>query len=1501
MVDKSVASTRKRLPLLQQKWGFIILLLGGILTILACKTVDKTNHQQIENSIHENVLPLFKRVAERFSLYVYGVQEARTAVLVGGGRYVTHEDFYRFGLTLDLEQGFPGSRGFGFVRRVPQQDVAAFLDDARADRNDDFTLQEFAANPQERFILQYMEPYQISTNHAVVGLDLGSEPRRRAAAIDAMLSGEARMTVPIELKLDQTKAQNSFVIFLAVYRGGQIPVTEEARAAACFGWLIAPLELHDVLGDIAPDPSLLDFQISDLANNPQPFYHIGNSDGLFPIERDIAILGRNWRFHAGVTPKYLSRLQLISVPMTAALGIIFTALGMLAILLFNVYSTSRRSLAQEQTKLRAIVESSADAIIGKTIDGMVMSWNSGAEKIFGYSAQEAIGRPLKQLILPKRLYAEEESILTKLRQGETVEILESVRHHKDGHEIPVSCTLSPIFTEDAQVVGVSKTMRDISKQKAADAKIRELNSNLEQQVAQRTAELAELNLLFETVISAASEFSIIATDTEGVIRLFSHGAERMLGYRAVDIVDVETPIIFHVAEEVNARAEVLSAEFGQPIAGFDVFVFKARNLASDQAEYQEWTYIAKDGHTFPIRLVVNAMRDEQQRIIGYLGIASDVTKEKAAKAALNAANDKLWATTQTLITASRTAGLGIWQIEYGDYSVVWNDKMYEIYHLQATDEPMTFERWAAMLHPDDVEHVLEVVNTASEENVEYDVAFRACLEDGAERYIQGAATIECDAEGQPLRMIGINIDITEQRLLNQRLIEAKDSADAANAAKSMFLANVSHEIRTPMNAVLGMLQLLLKTPLQQKQHDFVTKARIAATSLLELLNDILDYSKIESGKLELDPHPFDFNALMQHLAVVMSSSLRDKPIELLFDFDERLPPHLMGDELRLQQVMINLLSNAIKFTEQGEVVVRLKVKQLTAKQVTFELSVTDSGIGISPEQQQRIFEGFIQAEASTTRRFGGTGLGLVISKRLIALMGGELQLKSALGEGSCFYFDLTLAINHEIDWQPQQLGGQPKVLVVDDNDMARALATASLERLHARVDAVADGEAALHQLRQAEMAGEPYDCVLLDWLMPKMDGLAVAESAFEQLAPSALPKFILISAANHEDLPSLSESCPIDLVLSKPVTSAQLAQAVTDVLYGINPKPLALVEDHWGEGLTGLNILLVEDNSFNQAVAMELLSGEGAKVTLAVDGLEGLHQVREYGEDFDVVLMDMQMPKMDGLSATRLIRQDERFKQLPIVAMTANVSQQDRDSCLAAGINAHLAKPLDFPEVVATIQRLTSCQRADKKPTIKRQEHDRLTQILQRFGGNQRLYAKLLESFKRSFEQLLQALQVASEQHQWALVQTTLHTMKGSAGTAGLTELYDAILAKESALKHAAEQDKASLLGGAVAAFALLAQQEYQDLHELMQAHQSNKEVNDEQAATSPPLKVLVAELRSCLQAGNMKAIELVEQLAERLDGALAPQLSQLQQLTENLEFEQALLCLAELWSAYEA
>ncbi len=541
--------------------------------------------------------------------------------------------------------------------------------------------------------------------------------------------------------------------------------------------------------------------------------------------------------------------------------------------------------------------------------------------------------------------------------------------------------------------------------------------------------------------------------------------------------------------------------------------------------------------------------------------------------------------------------------------------------------------------------------------------------------------------------VGFRIDITE-------LVKATEAAVAASRAKGQFLANMSHEIRTPMNAILGMLKLLQNTALSRQQLDYTDKAESAAKSLLGLINDVLDFSKVEAGKMDLDIHPFRIDRLMRDLSVLLAASVAGKHLDVLFNIDPQLPEVVLGDPMRLRQVLINLGSNAVKFTATGQVVVAVRLQSLQDDLASIEFSVTDTGIGIAPNHQGRIFDGFSQAETSTTRKFGGTGLGLAISQRLVRLMGGELGLYSKPGQGSSFAFVLQLTsvtdTATELQVAPRPSESVRSVLVVDDNPVAADLTLRMIRSWGWPCEWASSGAQALVILEQRSGQGTPIEVIYLDCQMPDMDGWETAHRV-RQREPgthAVKPVIVMLSAHGRESLAQRTqqEQERIDSFLVRPVTASMLFDATVESQLSHTQdvqKPKA-----GGRRLDKLRLLVVEDNLINQQVAEELLMAEGALVSLAANGKLGVEAVAAAQPQFDAVLMDIQMPVMDGYAATKVIRQELGLTQLPIIAMTANALASDRLECLSAGMNEHVGKPFDISHLVSVIARMLNGNQA---------------------------------------------------------------------------------------------------------------------------------------------------------------------------------------------------------------
>ena len=1464
------------------------------LTALVTGLVHQNNRQHLQHALVDATERAADAVTKRIELYQYGLRGARGAVLASGENGISRERFLSYSKTRDVTQEFPGARGFGFIRRVPAQQQDDFLARARADGMPDFQIRQLSPHDGERFVIQYIEP--VENNRQAVGLDIASESSRRSAAMAAMASGEVRITGPITLVQATGNPLQSFLILLPIYRGSLTPDTVEARMAKGIGWSYAPLLTEEVLQGLKLDREGLHLLLSDITDSEQPLTFFDQHELLQPSEEVAShalsrqVYGRLWQIELHATPAFAKQLNLFPTQLAASIG---TLLSLLLATLLGVTLVSRqrhRQILVEQARSAAIVESSSDGIIGQSLDGTVLSWNHGAERIFGYSAAETVGRKLFDLTIPDHLAGEERNALQRIAAHQPVDNFDTLGRCKDGHRVDVSVSISPLLDDTGALIGLSKTVRDISAQKAAEARILELNVSLEQQVSERTRELRELNVLLNTVLQSASEVSIIATDLDGVIRVFNHGAERLLGYEAEEIIGVETPAIFHLAEEVQARSQELSQEYGQAITGFRVFVHKPE---LGEAESREWSYIRKDGVRFTVKLLVTAMRDASASVVGYLGIALDLSQEIRLRRDALVAHDQM-------ALAAKVAELGIWSWTPADNRLQWNERMFELYGypLELGEQGLNYQHWRQRLHPEDLAATETNLQDVLASKATFDRVFRIARPDGQMLYIQPGAHVERDELGNPVKITGINRDITAQLQLEAGLRHAKEQADAASAAKSAFLANMSHEIRTPMNAVLGMLQLVQATELNARQLDYVLKAQGAAHALLGLLNDILDYSKIEAGKLQLDIHDFELEPMLRDLAVVLAGNQGGKDIEVMFDVDTALPSVLHGDSLRLQQVLINLAGNALKFTHSGQVVVSLQQLQRGTEHVRLRVAVSDTGIGISEHQLQRIFDGFTQAEAATTRRYGGTGLGLVICKRLVELMGGSLHVESLLGTGSRFWFDIELGASSGSDLlvPPQSESEHLRVLIVDDNLVARQLLQQTILDLGWQANTADSGKDALARIQQAE---EPYDIVLMDWRMPGMDGLEVAHHMREaDLGHRPPPTVIMITAHGREILADRysEENPPFAGFLTKPITPRQLVTSILQARHGESSEP-PVPGYKLGQRLLGLHLLVVEDNALNRQVARELLTGEGAEVSLAEDGLQGVQMALHARPPFDAILMDVQMPDIDGLEATRRIRQQAQHQVQPIIAMTANASHADRDLCLAAGMNDHVGKPIDIEKLVAVIRQWCGLGAPHEQAQQEDETLEEQASILKRFGGNLTLLRSILELLPDDLQQQIEQLQVHLRNRDTTAVLKSLHTLKGSSGTLGARQ----VAARIAELEEQATQDATPLLDDS--AWLNTLRQQLSESCERLRASFSFAEAPIQTIAPAHAAQKWMQTLQALdvqLQQGNLDALESLQNLAMQIPNRLRSKVEEIRQKVNARDFESARQLLHALQNAVQ-
>ncbi len=1722
--------------------AFAAFVAGVVLTCCAALVLTERNARVAEGRFEALSHRTVEDIAARLKTYEYGLRGARGAVISAGSQ-LDRQRFRLYSESRDIAHEFPGALGTGVIRRVPVKDEAAFVTAAREDDAPNFAVRELAPHAGEHFVIQYLEPEE--RNRTALGLDIASEPRRQAAAVRAMRSGVAAITAPIALTGAPSSSPNAFLLLLPVYRADAKTATEGEREAATMAWSFAPLVIDEVLADFDLDfdqgagLSLQLRDVTDRAEEEAAGFFASRGWGPAAVSGlsrlvDMPVYGRTWEVETRATPTFVAELNLSSPRTLTGSGILFSAL--LAVLAYLYAQSTQRELEvrAEQSRMAALIESSSDAIIGETLEGIITDFNPAAERLFGRSREEALGRSVASLILPEGRALEDAEIRAAIARGEWVAPFDTTRLCADGTLVDVSVAASPIIAKDGRCVGFSKTIRDVRVAKRAEREVKALNENLEALVVERTALLDAARRDLQNILDAVP--SVISYWTPALENRFVNRAieawfgvdparlpgmhmreilgEKMMNrlprmeaalrgeaqmYESslpmpggsgtrhavvhclpdrVDGVVRGFYLIAHdITEQTRQRAQLAAAlrendallrtlhrhalvsvtdRSGVILDANDAFcalsgysrdelvgqnhrIIKSgtheksfwvdvwRTIAAGQPWRGEICNRAKDGTLYWVDSMIAPYLAEDGRIEKYVSIRLDITPSKRAEHELRESRDfldragkaagvgawqlelasrrvtwsrqmhviheresmdhpsfeeslsfyaagaratieqaaaaaitsgKSWDFELPLTTArgraiwvrtvgdvecerGRTvrligtmqditaqkraeaelqrhnhrfamaadaAGIGVWELDLVGNELTWDEWMYRLYGHTPDDGGEAHVLWSEYLHPDDRTRSNEEIAAALRGERGLDREFRIMRRDGEIRHLKAVARVVRDESDTPIRLTGLAFDITKQKRAEAELVqtssflravlesasevsiiatdpnlvikmfnggaeqllgyssaevvdrvtpmlihdaeevrargdeltretgvaveggavftwpsslrkprewtyvrkdgarvtvslvctamygpdgtvfgylgvahdvtrqkiheasleEARAKAEQANLAKSRFLANMSHEIRTPMNAVIGLTFLLGQTALDSEQQSQLSKIRLASKSLLVVINDILDLSKIEAGELMVEHIGFDLRAMLGDLRDMMAVQADTKGLTLTVEASDDLPQAVKGDATHLHQILTNLLSNALKFTERGGVELRVRKQAETSRGVTLCFEVEDSGIGMTAEVQARIFAPFAQADASTTRRYGGTGLGLSIVSHLATFMGGDVTLSSTAGVGSRF-------------------------------------------------------------------------CVTLP---------------FERADPLAAP------------LPP------------EPATTGAC-------------------------GLLGVRVLVVDDSEVNVEVARRILELEGARVSIASNGREAIGRLRSDLDLVDVVLMDVQMPLMDGVEATLSIRGELGLTELPIIALTADARTSERNRAMSAGMSDFLTKPFDARALVRCVRmhaaRTTRASAhpptGDASSTAAREsssvwpeiEGIDSSDVSERLSGDVDFFRSLLARLCDDFADLVT---VVPEVDPKGLSEQAarMHLLKGASGQLGAKSIEDLAGRVESACR----KGEAKLAAQLIKQLALKFERLIYDVRMRLGSPTFVPDSRPEDGEVLAPAEL--DELSALLEAQSLSALDRFDTLAPRLKRLLGKEaFARLRGDIDSLEFNDALQTLRSM------
>ena len=1042
---------------------------------------------------------------------------------------------------------------------------------------------------------------------------------------------------------------------------------------------------------------------------------------------------------------------------------------------------------------------------------------------------------------------------------------------------------SPYYDEDGNLLGSIEIASDDTRKKGIEEALVESREKLSQ------------------IIHGLS-IPTFVIDNEHVITHWNKACESLTGLSAKEMVGTKNQWLAFYPGPVSVMADLIVDNASEEEIGRH-YKDKYRKLSLIEGAYEAEGFFSQLGESGEWLFFTAApLKGIDGKIIGAIETLQNVTDRKRAEAMLMENEERY----RSLFEGARDA-IYIRNKE-GDL-VDANQAFLDLFGYKR-NELREIDAWKTYVNADERLKFKQIIE---QEGSVRDFEAKLRKKDGTEMDCLITSGVRRASDVSVIGYQGIIRDVTDRTRANEELKQAKKEAEAATQEKSQFLANMSHEIRTPMNAIIGLSDLALKTELDVRQRDYVKKISSSGYSLLRIINDILDFSKIEAGKLTIESINFSLEEVLINLSNLLGLKAGEKGLELLLNTHPQAPLYLVGDPLRLGQILLNLSNNAIKFTDRGEIVISTELvpdPMAEESEVILQFSVGDTGIGMSQEQIDKLFQFFSQADISTTRKYGGTGLGLAISKRLTEMMGGKIWAKSEPGKGSIFYFTARFGLQKKVEKRqhivPDKIA-ELRILICDDNPTARQVLYDICSAFSFEATAVSSGKEALLELEKAENSGG-YDLVLMDWRMPGMDGIETTRRIKENPKLSKVPELLMVTAYGSEDVKLQAESAGIDGLLVKPVSPSLFYDTIMNIFgnqIGEEINVTSSVPEQMPDksetlkSIKGARILLIEDNAINQQVATELLEQAGFVVTAVSNGKQGVQAVKR--SEYDLVLMDIQMPEMDGHEATRIIRKKRSFDSLPIVALTAHAMAGEREKALDSGMNDYLSKPIKPEDLYAVLTKwIKPAERSVpvvKEPPPSKESHElpgklpgiNMSEGLKNVGGEKGFFKKLLLEFYEDYRTAAGEMMQALMNGQTEYVQRRAHTIKGVAATIGAKDLMKNSSTLEGAFISDAKVDRRALMVELTKSLNEVMESIGVMLAPVYEHHEEEPGPGDGGNIDLEKVRPLMAELMSLLQEGDAGSKECFGALRDEINVAgYSEYVDKLQEQIDGYDFEDA-------------